>query len=80
MSDGIVGGIYKDAKGDGYHNAHGEKVTKDGTLAGPHADGSPTPVKAKRGGRKAKKAPKAPKAAKTPRAKKAVAETAVAEK
>lgn len=61
MSDGIVGGIYKDATGDGYHNAHGEKVSKDGTLAGPAADGAKP---------KAARKPKAakPKAARKPKA------------
>jgi hypothetical protein len=47
MSDGIAGGVYKDAAGKGYHNANGEAVTEDGKLITKAAEPETTGKKAK---------------------------------
>lgn len=32
MGKTVAGGVYRDARGDGYHNAHGKPVNKSGVL------------------------------------------------
>ena len=47
MGDGIKGGVYQDATGDGFHDANGNAVTKDGKAIEKAAEPEPKGKKGK---------------------------------